>query len=380
MLFEPMFLNRVANALNKSVGVQSAPTQGELIAKPFMQSLVDNFGSFQKAQQVLKERIIPHLKAVGTTDIASLRLVSLSDRTVVRRNEETKWLNFLEMRGDMPPILDYQYRIKERDIITDTAPVVNIDSLTLFPQIQSAYNQRYNTLTTVGNTLRVSFMASNIAEQQSDVNILEEQIDDEIIRIRRTFSKIMMSNTEQVSEAPGVTPQMGGFLTRSILGTLNAGGSNLTNTLIQTAVNSIGTQIGFDHQFVLWVTPGQLPVVRDLMINRFPGQNSEAFYATLNRNMREQLDNYRIPTQVVYEAYPGGSIPVIFDQQMVANTALLFVGSFPRMARFRMDGQFGPYVLARPEQTLYEVVAVFDICTIDDPLQLSRVQITNLAS
>jgi hypothetical protein len=371
-------------ALDKSVGATSAPTKGEYQARPLIDVLRDQFGSFNRAQEIIKQVILPQLarseKAIGTTDIASLRLVSLSDRTVVRRNEDTKWLNFLEMRGDMPSILDYQYRIKERDIVTDTAPVVNIDSLSLFPQIQSVYNQRYNTLTTVGNTLRVSFMASSIAEQQADVNVLEEQIDDEIVRIRRTFNRLLMNNTEIVSELPGNVPQMGGFLTRSTLNTINCGGSNLTNTYLQSAINTIESLVGLTKQLVLWVTPGQLPVVRDLMINRFPGQNSESFYNSLDRLTREQMTNYHLPVQVVYEGYPGGSIPVVHDQQMVANTCLMFIGEYPRMARFKMDGQIGPFVLARPEQTLYEVVAVFDIATMDDPGQWSRIQFTNTAS
>lgn len=382
MSFEPTMLQRVQGALDKSVGATSAPQKGELTAKPLMQGLVEQFGSFQKAQTVMNEIVIPRLKALGTVDIAALRLVSLSDRVVVKRNEETQFLNFLESKDSMPPILDYQYRIKERDILTDNATLVNIDSTSLppFPTIQSAYNQRYNTLTTVGNTLKVSFMASAIAEQQSDVNILEEQIDDQIVRIRRTFNRILLSNTEQVAEAPGVVPQLGGFVTRSTLNTLNAGGSNLTNTLIQTATNTIGTQLGYAHQFMIWGTPGQEPVVRDLMINRFPGQNSEAFYQSLDRLRRMQMETYQVKTQTVYQAYPGGAMPFVYDTQMPANTALLFVGEFPRLARFKMDGQVGPFVLARPEQTLYELVAVFDICTLDDPLQVSRVQITNLAS
>ena len=370
-----MFTDRLANAAGAPAG------KGALKSEPLMGTLVKQFGGVAKATEVLKQTILPAFaKSVGTTDIAALRLVSMSDRVAVRRNEETKWLNFLESKDSQPAITDYQYRIKERDIVTDVAPVVNVDG-GAFPFIQSVYNQRYNTLTAVGNYLKVSFMASSIAEQQADVNVLEEQIDDEIVRIRRTFSTLLMSSTETVSEVSTQTPQMGGFLTRSTMNPLNAGGSNLSNTLLQTAVNTIGTQLGFTgHQYMLWCTPGQLPIVRDLMINRFPGQTSTAFYDQLSMGLRNMIKSYNVPVQVVWEAYPGGFIPIVFDQQMAANTALLFATEYPRVARFKLDGQVGPYVLARPEQTLYEVVACFDIKTLDDPMQISRVKITNLAS
>ena len=243
-----MFTDRLANAAGAPAG------KGALKSEPLMGTLVKQFGGVAKATEVLKQTILPAFaKSVGTTDIAALRLVSMSDRVAVRRNEETKWLNFLESKDSQPAITDYQYRIKERDIVTDVAPVVNVDG-GAFPFIQSVYNQRYNTLTAVGNYLKVSFMASSIAEQQADVNVLEEQIDDEIVRIRRTFSTLLMSSTETVSEVSTQTPQMGGFLTRSTMNPLNAGGSNLSNTLLQTAVNTIGTQLGFTgHQYMLYI-------------------------------------------------------------------------------------------------------------------------------
>jgi len=373
---EPMFTERMTEVLSN----KSQSSQHKLASKPVMQALAEQFGGYAKANEVIKSTMLPQLKSLGTVDISALRLVSLSDRVAVRRNDETKFLNWLESKGDFPSITDYQFRIKERDIVTDTASKFNIDGA-LPANVQSAYNQRYNTLTTVGDTLKISFMLSSIAEQQSDVNVLQDQIDDEIVRIRRTMSNMLLSNTEQISEVVGNVPQLGGFITRSTLNSVNAGGSNLTNTLIQNAVNTIALQLGYGgHQFLLWTTVGQLPVVRDLMINRFPGENSATWMQSLGQNFRNQLVNYSVATEVAYVAYPGGVIPCVYDTQMPANSALIFCGEIPRMARFKMDGQTGPFVLARPEPTLYELLCVFDIFTLDDPLQVSRVSITNLAS
>lgn len=382
-MFEPSIFSRVAKAVDNGAGGSAQDRSKGLVSKPLGQVLKEQFGGEYRANEALKSAIFKDekLKALGTVDIGALRLVSISERTPVKRNEDTLWLNFLESKEDAKTITDYQYRIKERDILTDVAPIVNIDSTTIFPVLQSAYIQRYNTLTTVGNSLKVSFGAMNLAEQQANVDLMEEQMDDEILRIRRTFSTILMNNSEQVVESPSALPQMGGFYTRSVLNPQNAGGSNFTNTLLQTGINTINKALGVvGRKLMLWTNPNQLSVIRDLMINRFPGENSGAFdmsQATLNA---QRLAKYNVPVDMLYKAYPGGSIPVVYDYQMADQTAILFDANLPRLARFKMDGQVGPFVLARPEQTLYELVAVFDIMTLDDPLQVARVKYSGLAS
>lgn len=357
--------------LEKEAPVQTAIPFGEAIRK----AVPDSYSR----EVILKKTLLPIYKALGTVDIAALRLVSVSDRTPVKRNEETRWLNFLESQDNFPPVLDYQYRIKERDIVTDDADIFNVDAA-LPPNAQSAYRQRFNTLTAIGNTLQVSFMASAIAEQQADVNILEEQIDDQVVRIRRTMNSIMLANVEQTSESTSAVPQMGGIITRSTLNNISASSGNLTNALIQEGVDDIGLVLGYDKQLLLFCTPGQVGVVDDLTINRYPGENSAAYFSSLQTLIQKQLEKFQVPWSTVYRPRPGSPIPVIMDSKMPADTALLVAGRYPRMARFKMEGMVGPFVLARPEQTLYELVLCFDIATLDDPLIESRAVFTNLAS
>lgn len=327
------------------------------------------------SKQIFKNRtLLPLYKSLGTVDIGALRLVSVSDRTPVRRTEDTRTLNIFEMR-DAASIMDYQYRIKERDILTDLADFFNIDA-SLPQNLQSQYNQRYNTLTAVGNTIKASFMASSIAEQQSDVNILEEQIDDQINRIRRKMNLALLSNTEVVAESQTQVPQLGGFITRSTVAPINVGGT-MTNAALQAGVNAIGQQLGFDKQLCLIIGPNEIGPIDDLMINRFPGNQAMAHFE------RTEIAARMIGNAVVWENMylprPGRPVPVVLDPQMPSGTAILFVLDLPRLARFKMEGSTGPFVLARPEPTMYELVLVFDLFTLDDPLQLSRQVFTGLS-
>lgn len=381
-MFEQSMVEKFIKALNASAGVPSEAPQGaNLQAVPFMQSLVTEFG-FSKAQEVLNTLVgYERLKALGTVDIGALRLVSISDRIAVKRNADTKWLNWLE--GRAPANLnDYQYRIIERDILNDTADVVSADRTTLFPEKNSAYNVRYNTLTVIGNTVKASWMAQNIAQQQRGVNILDDLVDDQIVRMRRTENRMLMSNVETVVEGPLNTPQLGGFLTRSTVNAINAGGSNFTNTLLQTGVNTVAEALGDGRELMLFCGEGQIPVISDLMINRFNGESSADFLAFQSSLRGQALAAAGANVEVLYKPRPGAVIPVVFEREMPANSALLFDASLPRMARFKFNGSTGPYILARPEpeSAMYDIVAVFDIFTLDDPLQVSRVAYSNLAS
>lgn len=379
---EAMFAKRMEDALLDKGG--SASGDKPMVAKTLRESLVDQVGSFSKAQEIIKERIVPRFaKDLGAVDFGALRMVSVSERVSVVKNSTTKFLNYLETKTQ-PTIEDYQYKIIERNVNRSGSQVWNIEG-TLPNVVQSKYTTRYNTLTCIGDRLKQSLFSQSMLRQQTGINEFERQVEDEINEMRRQMSSMLLSNEEQILEAVPNVPQLGGFLNRSDVNTVNLGGANFTNTTIQNAVNTIATTLGdnIEGRLVVWCNPSQIPVIRDLMINRFPGQSSTDMRGLMDDLRAQTLAAAGIPTQVVYEAYPGGAIPFIFDRQMPANTAIMFLDDAqdgPRMARFKFDGGVGPYILARPEVTLFEVVVVFDLFTLDDPLKVGRIKFTNVGS
>jgi hypothetical protein len=232
----------------------------------------------------------------------------------------------------------------------------------------------------VGDTLQPSFMAQNITGLQGlgGENLFEGQVDDEIVRIRKQQNKTLLANTEVVSEAAGDVPQLGGMITRSTYAPIAAGGSNLTNALLQQGVDQIAALYGYD-QLALFCTKGQLAVIRDLMINRFPGENS----ATHLQLMRElNPGGMALDTPVVYQPYPGVAIPCFYDLDMPAQTALLLKADFPRLAgmQFQGSGVNEVLMLARPIAALFDLVLVMSLFTLDDPQVNSRVVFSGLQS
>ena len=381
-MFGQSLESRLANALEKSYGPGSAPEQGELTAVPLVKGLVDACGgNAQAADNIMNGAIMPTLKALGTTNIGSLRLVSVSERIARKFNPDTKFLNWLETKP-AAQIDDFQYRILEQDIGSGTATPVSLERTTVFPEVNSSFEARYNTLTCLGNTVSSSIIAQDIAQRQRGVNLIERLVDDHLIRIRRTMNSMLLQNVEAVTEGPTNVPQLGGFLTRSTSNAQNAGGSNFTHTLLQAGIDVIENALGEGRELMLWGGSGQLPVVRDLMINRYTGENSAAHRELMDELRREQMAKAGISTQVVYEGFPGGAIPYVYDRLMPSSTAVLFDASLPRLARFLLEGVGGPYVVAlqEPNSAMYNLVAVFDLFTLDDPLQVSRVKYTNLAS
>jgi hypothetical protein len=382
-MFQPSLTERLHGALEKSQGaVHSSPVVGELRAHAVVDGFAQVFG--KDAQHVWNNHMLTRLKALGTVDIGALRMVSVVERIHTLINRDARFLQWLELRAAIP-INDYQLKILESDPLDDEADIVSADRTTLFPEKNSRFTTRYNTLTVVGNTVSQSIMARNIAQQQMGINPLDTLVDHQINRIRKTQNRTLMVNTETVDEGPTETPQLGGFFTRSTVSPQNAATANFNNTLLQTGINLINNALGDGRSLALWIGgtgAGQLPVIRDLMINRYNGENSATHRELMDDLRREQLSKANIPTQVVYEGYPGGAIPVIYDKLMPANTALLFDDTLPQMARFMLDGNVGPFIMARPhpESALYEVVAVFDMYSLYDPLPASRVRYTNLAS
>lgn len=259
-----------------------------------------------------------------------------------------------------------------------------MDAASLPAVLQSSYNQRYNTATAVGNTLKISYMAQNIAGLQGnagDSSLFEDQVDDMITRILVKENQTLLSNVEVIAETAGQVPQLGGFITRSTSNPISAGGGNFTNALLQQGVDTIGQLYNSMTQMALFCTKGQMSVIRDLMINRFPGENSATFRENVN-SMYASVDGVAkgLQTDVCYMPYPGVVVPVYYDYDMPANTAILFKAELPRVARMKFSGSDGPHMLARPEATLFDLALIFDLFSLDDPLVDSRVVYSSLAS
>lgn len=332
--------------------------------------------------KVLEEVVEPYItKLVRTPDIATLRMASVSDRVAMLRNTSTPFLNYLESQPmGIAQINDYQFRFDEWNIGADLAVAWHAED-DLPAEAKSLRPTRSNTLTCVGNKISVSLLAQEMASQQRNIDMLAREVDLELTRIRRKMNAMLLSNTENKIENAGNIPQLGGFITRSTSYNVNAGGSDLTRTLIQGRVDAIANDD--DPQGMTYNTPligftnaRQLQVLRDIIVSEYNGIDPMSRVA-FEQELKGRLSEYRVPVQMVFEPMPGPVIPFVLDSQLPSGTTILFDGNQPRLAKMYLGGQVGPYVLQRPTEKLQSLNVVFDLFSLEDPLVVSRAVISN---
>lgn len=321
-------------------------------------------------------------KEVQSPDLAALRLVSLAPRAAELRNRTTITLNATEAN----PIVrttDFQLRFRERRLGNDLALFFNPNS-GLPAEATSNRPMRTNTLGFLGNTLKIRFIAQELGNQSpvEPTDVRAEEIDFEITRIRRLMNQALLENTEVTSEAAGAVPQPGGLITRSDLYVTSVGpNTDITNAMIQTAVDTIANLTspegyGFSPLVCLLGGPSQLAIIRNLMIARYPGENSAAYMQT-SQAMMQRMADMDIPSELMMPYLPNPGFPVLFIyepmlQALDPGTAFFFDPVQPQLARFQMMNQFGPWVLERPTSDILYLLLVFDAYSLVDNLRESR--------
>lgn len=370
------FEARFRGALNKAEGVGSSQKADDgFRVTSFKSAIANAFNNAEDNAAFQNRTMVQIMKDLGTADLNALRLVTISDRTTVKRTDDTRLLNFLESRGESATIKDYQYRIKDRDSGNGNAPLFNMDDTQ--PAIhQSTYSARYNTLTAIGNRTKQSLLAIDMASQQGADNVVEDEKDDITTRIRRGMNAVLWANTEVTSEALGQVPQLGGLLTRTTSNTTNCASADLSAALLDPAIQGICEVYGWSTDFLLWVNPDQAPLLDDVMINLYPGTDPMTHFQRTNMALNEAMISGMYAPSTVYRDRKAKPIPVVFDSQMTANTALLMDVKGPRLAEYKFNGSGGIHALVLPEATNYDVVLYFSLFTLDDAKEPSRHKFT----
>lgn len=331
----------------------------------------------------IEGELVQRQKLITTPDLINMRFGTLSDYMPVRANRQTTFLNLLRSKGAPKIATDYQFLFNEEDIGAQTVQVWGVDQA-LPSEVAAHINRRSNTLTCIGNVINVSMIAQEMASQQVDVNVLQNQIALQMVRMEDKMNRILLSNVEIKFEGVNNVPQLGGFVTRSVLYGVDAGGSDLTRPLIQgriTAMANAGSIQGlnYNRKWLAFCGDRQLQVLRDIIIAEYGGiypTDRVAFEKELIGNYGES--GVRIDS--VFDAHPGGAIPFAYEPHLPTGSALIFDADQPNLVKMRLGGQLGPFIIERPTEQLQFKNVVFDLFTLEDPLQDSRSLISNLAS
>lgn len=349
-------------------------------ARPWELLLAEEFPDTVKRERFNRMMVGSNVyKNVTTGDLGPVRIVSLYPIIAQIVNLETKFLNILKKKSPYK-CTDFQIRIPEENIGNDQLQPFNMDG-NLPPVTQSVLTERTNTLSAIGQQIQISFMASEIAAQSPyRRDELAAQLAKAMVRIDRTMNAMLLNSVEQTSEALPNVPLLGGFTNRSTANLQAAGGSNLTDVFISTAINQMAASFGYDQltDVVGLTNNTQISVIRNLMINRYPGNNpmTKLQYDT---ELARRCANVGVEVQMVYEDNNTLAIPFVREMQLPAGTTLLFRNSLPQLGLFQMQNQFGPWVVERPITNLYRLDVAFNLFSLVDPLVVSRAMITGTA-
>ncbi len=364
--------------IGKSAGDAPDPN----LYRPFRQELLESCnGNFEAAERMgdllVKSGAMQGIfKNVVTTDIGPVRIDSLYPGIALIENRDTPFLNGLESR----PVYrstDYSFRIVEEDAGTQILPFFNLDTDTLPPEYYATLDARYNTIGAVGQTAKITDMTQELAQQGPyNRNENADQIMRAMNRIRRSKNQYLWANTRNTNEVLPSIPQPGGFYTRS---TANAAAitGNLTDAIITAMVDQIAAYFGYSQlqgRLVLQVPRSQLPVIRNLLITRFPGTTALTNLEFTNL-LKGQASDYNFrgyPVNMVYQDNNGMVIPIFVDDQAPSGVAIMWLADLPQLAGFQFRGSMGPHIFQLPIALLSSYALVMDIFSIADPLVVSR--------
>lgn len=376
------FLEDMFSRLKAAQGLSAAPApvahQSIVSLGEAMETAIPDHLRRHKVYQDVVERAIT--KLIRTPDLATLRVASVSDRMAVRRNRQTPFLNYLESQGEPAIVNDYQYLFLEWNIGEQTAAIWNVEN-DLPSEAYSNRPRRSNTLTCIGNKLNISLVAEQMALQQTQIDVMAREIDLEVTRIRRGMNAALLANVENKVEGQFGLPALGGFITRSTLYNVNVGGGDLTRSLVQGRIDAIANNadpqgFGYGLPLLAFTNARQLQVLRDVIISEYNGIDPMSRLA-FEAELKSRLSSFAVDIQMVFESMPGPVIPFVLDSQLPVGTTIIFDSDQPRLAKMRLNGQLGPWVLTRPTEKLQTLNVMFDLFTLEDPLIDTRAVLTN---
>jgi hypothetical protein len=363
-----------------------APAQD--LYRPFMADLLKACDGKMDQAEKLAEMIaksgifVGAYKDVTSTSVGPVRIDSLFPAIALIENRDHPFLNGLRSKPRFR-CTDYNVRIPEEDAGTEILNWFNLDG-SMPAVVQATLDARYNTVGALGQSLKVSWMAQELAMQGPyNRNEDADQLARALNRIDRSLNQYMWANTRVNNEVVPNVPQPGGFYTRSTAN-VSAITGNLTDAIITGMVDQIANYFGYQNlnDLVMMVPRAQLPVIRNLLINRFPGTTALTQMEFTNMINRDSSDyGFKgYPVNFFYQDNNGINLPIFVDDQAPSQVAELFRASYPQLGGFEFRGQYGPHLVQLPIALFTSYVVVFDLVTLIDPLVVSRSVRTGVGS
>lgn len=344
-------------------------------AKSYGESMLDSYPDGTK-RHVLNSIIKSYLlykSKLGTGDVSGLLNTSISPRFTFIRKTETIGLNIVEsIPGPMLVVNDWTRRIVDRHIGTVRAGKINPEAVPLNPALlQTVRSQKLNTLAFYGDAVAASFVAqSMVGQQQPGTNLLQEETDAEMQRMRNALNYDIWNSIEQSNFTPPNVTEFGGLISRIVTNTDDLGGADIDADDLEEMSNTIEGVVSGAKKLVV-SNRRQVGNVRTIEVARYGGQTPLSYIAWADRLRTEFL----VPVDKMFEPSTGPAIGCVHDDDIGNNVLMMSIEPehAPRLAYFLIDGQPGPHLFVKPPlSTSYELresALVLMGVTLDDPAE-----------
>lgn len=318
-------------------------------------------------------------KAVNSYDIQGRRLTSYFDEMFTLANMDTTFTNIVEANG-ISETTDFSVSWREESPNNSAAVAFFNVNYDLPPEAAGTESIRSNTAGTYGNTILMPWVTQKLGEISplGRYDALASQMKKQFLRMKKFREQKFLVNSEVTSEIVGDVPQWAGFYTDSTLN-VSVSAGDLTEALINALHVAIGNPISIDalgiHTgLVALTTPAQLQVVRQLEIAKYVNAESSGDYLANQARLSKMLPGVNLdPDQVVFfKPRLGAVIAFVYAPFFSTATTFAFDPNRPRIVKFKLMDQFGPWIIKREIPELVDQYAVIDFESIVNPNRETR--------
>lgn len=359
--------------------------EGQIIEKSHGEYMVEAFPDSVKRKEVsdLMHAELDRMK-VGTGDITSLLQSTLSKRNELLQFTDTPFSDFMALyEGTREYLSDWLLREKHKTF-SGLASRVNPEAdITALNPVAPTWHQNVNVLQFVGDPAEASFIADAQADQQDNADLMQQIIDPVLESIRQRWEYDALLGQRQVNPTPPNVTQMGGVIeaTQTLTYDMGPSPTSVTETKLEEYNKALGMVKSMSSQKAIFTTYETVGDIRDIMIERFSGNNPKSFMDA-NSVLATKMKTMGLNADGIYQPVAGPPIPVIQCDKLV-NTMLMMILDpklMPKWVYFKLLGTIGPWLFTdyKKLSKIFNTKFVMDGRSMDRGPEKGRAVITNV--
>lgn len=283
---------------------------------------------------------------ISTIDIQSFLQATLSVNETFVMNEDTPVSNLISLYGRNDLFATSWIYVERTRKFTGMATRMNPENrngITTVPVVAPTYLKNLQAVQFAAVNVEVSFMAQAQAEQQQNVDLMQQQVTPGLNAINQRWEQDLIHGERQLDPEPPNVPAMGGIIEQIVTHIDDSGNAAVQEDQLETIHKSLNDEAGQGKQHLILTSYNTTGTVRDIMINRYNGNNPRSFQEA-NAALASKFVGVKVNADQIYEPIVGKPIPVVCSDKMDNILIMLVLDPemMPNWVRFKFKGQAGP--------------------------------------